>query len=97
MGGAVPTFKAGHHWNVAMMLRRQAIAAPDGDTEMTNTAAWIKKLEGLSEQPLLRAAQIALAALDEIITSDQLDDDTPAVAAYETLQSAIAGAEKEAA
>jgi hypothetical protein len=57
---------------------------------MTNTTTWIKKLEGLSDEPLLRAAQIALAAIDEIITSDQLDDDTAAVAAYEELQAAIA-------
>ena len=57
---------------------------------MTRTAAWIKKLEGLSEQPLLRAAQIALTAIDGIITSNELVDDTGAVAAYEELQAAIA-------
>ncbi len=51
---------------------------------------WIKKLEGLSDEPLLRAAQIALAAIDEILTSDVLEDDTPAVAAYDALQKAIA-------
>jgi hypothetical protein len=39
---------------------------------------------------LLRAAQIALAAIDEIITADVLDDDTAVVAAYEALQTAIA-------
>ena len=60
----------------------------------SRTARWIKSLEGLSDEPLLRAAQIALAAFDEIITADALDDDTPAVAAYEELQSAIAKASR---
>jgi hypothetical protein len=54
------------------------------------TAQWIRKLQGLSDEPLLRAAQIALAAIDEIITADVLDDDTAVVAAYEALQTAIA-------
>ncbi len=58
------------------------------------TTEWINKLVGLSDQPLLRAAQIALAAIDEIITADVLDDDTPAVAAYEELQKAIAEAQQ---
>jgi hypothetical protein len=53
------------------------------------TAQWVRKLQGLSDEPLLRAAQIALAAIDEIITAD-LDDDTAVVAAYEALQTAIA-------
>jgi hypothetical protein len=54
------------------------------------TAQWIRKLQGLSDEPLLRAAQIALAAIDEIITADVLDDDMAVVAAYEALQTAIA-------
>lgn len=56
----------------------------------SRTVKWINSLEGLSDQSLLRSAQIALAAIDEIITSGDLDDDTPAVAAYEELQKAIA-------
>ena len=39
------------------------------------TTQWIDCLEGLSDQPLLRAAQIALAAIDEIITAGVLDDE----------------------
>jgi hypothetical protein len=60
----------------------------------SRTARWINGLEGLSDEPLLRAAQIALAAIDEIITADVLEDDTPAVAAYEELQAAIAKASR---
>jgi hypothetical protein len=65
-----------------------------GVTKMINTAQWIMNLEGLSDQPLLRAAQIALAAIDEIITADLLNDNTAAVAAYDALQTAIANADR---
>jgi hypothetical protein len=49
---------------------------------------WVTKLEGLSDDPLRRAAQIALAALDQVLTSGDLDDDdaTAAVAAYDALK-----------
>jgi hypothetical protein len=53
-------------------------------------ARWINSLEGLSDEPLPRAAQIQLAALDRAITSGNLEDDTAAVAAYEALQAALA-------
>lgn len=52
-------------------------------------AKWINGLYGLSDEPLRRSAQIALAALEEIMASGDLEDDTAAVAAYETLQSAL--------
>ncbi len=51
---------------------------------------WLNKLAGLSDDPLRRSAQIALAALDEIITAGGLEDDTAAVVAYEALQAALA-------
>lgn len=53
-------------------------------------ARWINSLEGLDDEPVRRAAQIALAALDKIITSGDLTDDTAAVAAYDELQKALA-------
>jgi hypothetical protein len=52
-------------------------------------AKWVNGLEGLSDEPLRRSAQIALAALDRIITSGDLEDDTAAIAAYEALQAAL--------
>lgn len=53
-------------------------------------ARWINSLEGLDDEPVRRAAQIALAALDTILTSGDLTDDTAAVAAYDELQNALA-------
>ena len=53
-------------------------------------ARWLNGREGLSDEPLRRSAQIALSALDEIITSGDLEDDTGATVAYEALQAALA-------
>lgn len=53
------------------------------------TAAWIASLDGLSDEPLRRAAQIALAAIDRIM-SDGGSFTPPLEAAYEALQSALA-------
>jgi len=52
---------------------------------------WISRLEGLSDEPLRRAAQIALAALDRVLTEGEADGSvTQAIAAYDALQTALA-------
>lgn len=56
-------------------------------------AIWINTLDGLSDDPLRRAAQIALAAIDEVISNDALSadtDDTGMVVAYEALTAVLA-------
>jgi hypothetical protein len=55
-------------------------------------AAWLAGREGLSDDPLRRAAQLALAALDQIIGSCSLieADAVAARVAYEALQAALA-------
>jgi len=50
---------------------------------------WLNAREGLSDEPLRRAAQIALSALDEILASGDLEDDTGATIAYDALQAAL--------
>lgn len=47
-------------------------------------ARWLNQLDGLSDDPLRRAAQIALSAISEI-DFGELTDDTGMTVAYETL------------
>lgn len=49
---------------------------------------WLNHLEGLSDDPLRRAAQIALSAIAEIDFSE-LTDDTGMTVAYEVLIEAL--------
>ena len=49
---------------------------------------WLNQREGLSDDPLRRAAQIALSAIDEIDFSD-LPDDTGLIVAHDALQAAL--------
>jgi len=56
---------------------------------------WEASLEGLSDEPLRRAAQIALAAIDEILTKNEIADDTGVSVAYDALQSALAAFAEE--
>lgn len=49
---------------------------------------WIASLHGLSDEPVRRAAQIALAAIDRMQMDDS--DRVPLDAAYEALQAALA-------
>lgn len=52
---------------------------------------WISSLEGLSDEPLRRAAQIALAAIDETLSNgSELTAETPLIAAYDALQAVLA-------
>lgn len=54
---------------------------------------YIAGLEGLSDDQLRRAAQIALAAIDQILASDDALSDQGAIAAeaaYNALQDALA-------
>jgi hypothetical protein len=51
---------------------------------------WLGSLEGLSNDPLRRAAQIALAAIDDALTTGDVEDDTGLVVAYDALQEALA-------
>lgn len=53
-------------------------------------AQWIASLEGLSDEPLRCAAQIALAAIDQTLTNDSDDNLIPLEAAYDALQAALA-------
>lgn len=57
-------------------------------TEKELGQEWIASLEGLSDDPVRRAAQIALAAIDRTLAKD--GGDTEMYAAYETLQAALA-------
>ena len=50
---------------------------------------WIASLEGLSDDPMRRAAQIALAAIDRHMSNDEDGDGLRLQAAYDALQSAI--------
>lgn len=50
---------------------------------------WLTAREGLSDEPMRRAAQIALSALDEILSSGDLSDNTGATVAHEALQAAL--------
>lgn len=45
---------------------------------------WLNRRDGLSDDPLRRAAQIALSAIDEI-DFGELTDDTGVTVAYEAL------------
>lgn len=70
---------------------RQARAREKQRETRERQAQWIAGLDGVStEDPLRRAAQMALRALDDIITADELTDDTGAVVAYEALCAALA-------
>jgi hypothetical protein len=54
------------------------------------TQEWILSLEGLSDEPMRRAAQIALAALRLLdIDGVPMHELVPLVAAYEALQEAL--------
>jgi hypothetical protein len=57
---------------------------------MEQGAEWIASLEGLSDEPVRRAAQIALAAIDQYMNEDEDGDGTKLEAAYEALQAALA-------
>jgi hypothetical protein len=54
-------------------------------------AAWLAGREGLSDDPLRRAAQLALSALDQIIGADVLavPEAVAAKVAYEALRAAL--------
>jgi len=71
-------------------LAEQILVAFDLDLDCARFAKWLNAREGLSDDPLRRAAQIALSALDEIITSGDLEDGTGATVAYDALQAALA-------
>lgn len=51
---------------------------------------WIASLEGLSDDPTRRAAQIALAAIDRYLNGTARGEDTELEAAYDALQTALA-------
>lgn len=54
-----------------------------------STTEFVAGLEGLSDDPLRRAAQIALAAIDRHFVSDG-ESDLELSAAYDALQTALA-------
>ena len=54
----------------------------------TTAAEYITSLDGLSDEPLRRAAQIALATIDRIISAG--DGTVETDAAYDALQAALA-------
>ena len=57
---------------------------------------WLNSCEGLSDDPLRRAAQIALAAIDEAISNDAIEgDDTGLTGAYEALCEVLSDAEAD--
>ena len=54
---------------------------------------WLNQRDGLSADPLRRAAQIALSAIDEI-DFGELTDDTGMTVAYEALVAALSEGEE---
>jgi len=54
---------------------------------------WLNQRDGLSDDPLRRAAQIALSAIDEI-DFGELTDDTGMTVAYEALVAVLSEGEE---